>query len=226
MTATMMTALLAAALGAAAGAALPAAGERIAAYKCRRKGRVPEPAPRYTGAAARAVCLLCNGIGWGLCLYAGTWLPGVLAAAEWSIGILLILLDLRLRILPNELLAALAAGGLALQLSLHGPAGLPGALFAMLAVGMGFLALGNFMGLYKIGAGDVKLAAIMALALGFPQVFAGLMAMAASMFVFCGIGLLTRRITLKSMVPFGPFLVPGLQIGMLLLLYFPNWPNL
>jgi leader peptidase (prepilin peptidase)/N-methyltransferase len=209
---------LAALLGAAAGMLLPAAGDRIARYKRQKKGRALEAAPLYTGAAAMAACALANGLGWALCWQGGTPLAAVLAALIFTNGILLMLLDLRLRILPNELVALGAALGIAFQLAAAGPGGLPTALFAMLLIAMVFLLLGNVMGLDKVGAGDVKLAAVLGLTLGYPYAMVGLVAMAGSLALFCLAGLALRRLTLKSMIPFGPFLVPGLQIGLLALL--------
>lgn len=139
----------------------------------------------------------------------------LLGGGIWFVGAVLILVDLRIRILPNEGVLLLAAAGGALQGYLRGPGGLLAAVFAMALVMSGFLALGGVMGLWKIGAGDVKLAGVMGLTLGYPQVMHGLAVMALSFFLFCGVGLLLKKITLKSMVAFGPFLICGLLGGLL-----------
>jgi len=204
--------------GGAVGFFVPPLCDRLAGYKLRKKGRELEADPRFTGAAARTLCLLANGTGWALCAIRGEGAAACLAGLIWSLGLAMMVIDLRLRILPNELLAAALAAGAALQVLTGGLSGLSHGVFASLLIFAGLMALGNFMGLYKIGAGDVKLAVVMAMTLGYPMVAAGMGAMAVSMLVFCGAGLLLKKITLKSMIPFGPFLVPGLWVGLFLIL--------
>lgn len=205
-------------LGAAAGALLPQAAERMAAWKMEKKGKTLESAPAYTAQLTRALCIAANALGWGLCAYFGSIAAALLSAALWSCGVVLILLDLRLRIIPNELLLAMLVLGLPLQVLQQGFGGLPRAVFSMLVIMMVYMSLGNFMGLYKIGAGDVKLSAVMALVLGYPYIMWAMLAMALSMLLFCGVGIALRKMTLKSMLPFGPFLVPGFWVGLVLLL--------
>jgi prepilin signal peptidase PulO-like enzyme (type II secretory pathway) len=70
-----------------------------------------------------------------------------------------------------------------------------------------------------LGAGDVKLAALIGVAVGFPEV---LWALALGI-VAGGVGalliLVTRRGGLKSYMPYAPFLCLG---AMLVLLYYPE----
>jgi len=209
--------LVCGALGAAAGCFLPAWAARLSAWKAAKKGAALPDAPRCTGTAARLLCALANGVGWALCACAGGPLAAVLAMAVWSLGAAVLLIDLRMRIIPNELLAAMLACGVPLQILTRGIRNFPAAIVTALAVMTVFIALGGFMGLYTIGAGDVKLAAVMALTLGYPMALTAMIAMAAAMLLFCLVGLALRKITLKSMVPFGPFLVPGLWVGLALL---------
>ncbi len=65
-----------------------------------------------------------------------------------------------------------------------------------------------------MGVGDVKLAFLMGLLLGFPNILLALF-LAFSIGAIIGIGLiLSNRKTLKSEVPFGPFLVTGTFIAL------------
>jgi Flp pilus assembly protein protease CpaA len=65
------------------------------------------------------------------------------------------------------------------------------------------------MGSASIGAGDVKLAGAMALVLGFPQIMYGLIGMSGLLVIWIGPGLLLKKITLKSSIAFGPFMMGG-----------------
>ncbi len=65
-----------------------------------------------------------------------------------------------------------------------------------------------------MGLGDVKLAFFMGLFLGFPKILVALF-FAFLIGAIIGVGLiLARRKTLKSEVPFGPFLVIGTFIAL------------
>lgn len=218
MTAETVSALWAAA-GAAVGLLLPAGADRMTKWKLKKKGRTPEPDARFTGWAACLLCALASAMGWGLCRYLGTPFTAALTMALWSCGVVLILIDLRVRLIPNEMLLAMAVMGLILQGWTAGLDGVVTAFFAALVLFCIYMGLGNFMGLYKIGAGDVKLSVVMALTLGYPCIMWAMLAMAVSMFLFCGVGIALRKMTLKSMLPFGPFLVPGFWVGLLLFLW-------
>lgn len=212
----VMHGLIAGALGLLFGFSLPYFSQKLAEYKWRRKNRVLEADSRFTGLTAMLLCALANGLGWGLCWYFGaaTPIPAVLAALIWSLGAVLVVVDLRLRLIPNEVLAVMLLLGIPMEVMLRGLDSLIPCIFAAIVVFVIYGSLGNFMGLYKIGAGDVKLSMVMALTLGFPVLMYSMLAMALSLLAFCGVGLLLRKITLKSMLPFGPFLVPGYWVGL------------
>lgn len=218
MTAETLSAMTAAA-GAVVGLLLPAAADRLTKWKLKKKGRTPEPDARFTGLAACLLCALANAVGWGLCWYLGTPLTAALSMALWSCGAVLILVDLRVRLIPNEMLLAMMVMGLILQGQTAGLDGVVPAIFSAVVIFCIYMGLGNFMGLYKIGAGDVKLSFVMAVALGYPCIMWAMLAMACSMLLFCGVGIALRKMTLKSMLPFGPFLIPGFWVGLILFLW-------
>ncbi|MDB5621396.1 MAG: prepilin peptidase, partial [Tardiphaga sp.] len=70
-----------------------------------------------------------------------------------------------------------------------------------------------------IGMGDVKLSALLGLALGYLGFFPRLIGGTAG-FVVGGlvslIALLARRVTLRSSIPFGPAMLVGAFVGLLL----------
>lgn len=213
--------LTAEALGAAAGFFLPGWAEKICWNKMTEKGKSLPENSRYTAPWVKLLCLVLNAAGWGGCwhLAAGP-VTAAAAMAMWSVSIVLFLIDFRVRLLPNMLLGPLFLLGVLLQGVTNGPMGLLRGLICMAAVMAVFLALGSVMGLSSaVGAGDVKLAGVMGMALGYPAVLPGIAIMTAILLIFCLAGLALKKITLKSMIPFGPFLLPGLMGGILWLLW-------
>jgi leader peptidase (prepilin peptidase) / N-methyltransferase len=114
-------------------------------------------------------------------------------------------IDLRRRVIPNALMAAGAAAGLAL-LALLDPGHLPGHVCAAVAAGT-FLLVPALVRPGAMGMGDVKLAAVLGLYLGAAVVPALLVALLAA----AAAGIAARRRT----IPLGPFLALGGAVGLL-----------
>ncbi|MEU2429645.1 A24 family peptidase [Streptomyces sp. NPDC007861] len=147
-------------------------------------------------------------------------------AAVWvllvPVAVLLALVDRNVHRLPDQLTLPLAAAAAVL---LGGAALVPGAAGAWPAALLGGLALGGaYFVLFLInpngmGFGDVKLAVPLGVVLGwygwgvlFAGAFAGFLLGAAY-----GLGLvLLRRAGRKSAIPFGPFMISGALLGLLL----------
>lgn len=93
----------------------------------------------------------------------------------------------------------------------------PGLVSALVGAAVGFTLLLAFFLVYPkgLGAGDVKLAGLIGLMLGWPLILQGLLlgfALAAA----ASIGLLaTRRATLRTYIPYAPFLVVGAYLTLL-----------
>ena len=141
----------------------------------------------------------------------------------FAVLVVLFATDLDQRLLPDVLtlpaipaaflfavsgLNPLLAGGLSF--------GLAGAIVAGIVL-PGFLyALSIPFGRDSIGLGDVKLLVSVGLMSGFARGFIGLFAAAVAMAAVVIVLLALRRITLKSYVPMGPFLIGGAVWGILL----------
>ena len=65
-----------------------------------------------------------------------------------------------------------------------------------------------------LGGGDVRLGAIMGFVLGWPIVLIGLFWGYLLGSIYSAIGLITKKLTRKSPIPFGPFLLLGTYIAM------------
>lgn len=168
------------------------------------------------------------------------WAAGALAAGLWpgaapvagafvaaafvmsaAVGVWLTVIDVRTHRLPNAIVLS-ALGVTILLLAASCLFGAPwGALLRALAAGavlfVFFLAL-RVIGRGAMGGGDVKLAALMGVLLG----WVGWSAVAVGVLVAFVLGglvgvilLATRRASRATRIPFGPFLVAGTWIGAL-----------
>jgi leader peptidase (prepilin peptidase) / N-methyltransferase len=140
--------------------------------------------------------------------------------AEVALGLIFVtmlatvtLTDLERRVIPNSVLIAGAAAGIAIAVSTD-PDGTAERAIAAAAAG-GFLLLAALAYSGGMGMGDVKLGAVMGLFLGRAVAAALLVGFAAGAVV--GIGLLLRygASARKRAVPFGPFLALGGVVGLL-----------
>jgi leader peptidase (prepilin peptidase) / N-methyltransferase len=169
------------------------------------------------------VLMVCaNGVLWGITSSATTsnileaGIIGVLA----TLALLFTVIDLSIHIIPNELLIVTGVFAIAFQLVAFDFKHLLIALVCMVVIFGIFLVLGLIIGLHKIGAGDVKLAGIMGLVLGFPNILNGILIMAVALLTYCVVGITIGKLTHVSMFPFAPFLMLGM-IGALGLILFP-----
>ncbi|MFI9495366.1 prepilin peptidase [Streptomyces halstedii] len=181
---------------------------------------VPAGRPRYApGVLAPAVTVLaCALLAWavGPRPELAVWL----AAAP--VAVLLCVVDRRVHRLPDALTLPLAA---AVALLLGGVALLPGRTGSWTTALLGGAALGGFYFLLFLinpdgmGFGDVKLALALGVALGWYG-WAVLCAGGFAGFLFgavYGLGLLLlRRAGRKTGIPFGPFMIAGALLGLVL----------
>ena len=143
----------------------------------------------------------------------GLTVEGLAAAVLFSLLLVIIFIDLEFLIIPNRLvLAGLILGSPLIlvqspQLLLNGLLGL--------LVGGGLLLITAVVSRGGMGGGDIKLAAMIGLYLGWPQV---LLMLFVSFLLgsVVGLGLVAlRRKKMKEAVPFGPFLAVATYIVML-----------
>jgi len=208
--------LLLSAAGLAAGLFLPELTEAICSVKFRRKNRELTPDARYSSWPVRLLLAILNAAGWGFFMYAaGSAAQICLSCLIWYVSILIGAVDARVRLVPNELLLILAAAGVAQRLVLAGWEGLVSSAIFMVVLMVFFVSAAKLIGgLWCVGAGDVKLAGALGLVLGYPVILAGVLVMAVSMVLFCGVGLLTKKLSRTAMIPLAPFLSLGMLAGL------------
>jgi prepilin signal peptidase PulO-like enzyme (type II secretory pathway) len=132
---------------------------------------------------------------------------GLLATAFAALFLALAVTDLERRLLPNRLVYP----GLVLALALswawpdRGPGqAAAGAFFGLAALGVAFVLMRG-----GLGAGDVKLAALIGAVVGFPGVAMALAIGAVAGGVVAAFLLLTRLARRGQYMPYGPFLIAG-----------------
>jgi leader peptidase (prepilin peptidase)/N-methyltransferase len=156
----------------------------------------------FTGALFAAV-VLAHGAS------RSVWLDLIFVAALVAIT----RIDLEHRIIPDRILAPLAAAALALT-AIFEPHQLPERLIAAIAAG-GVLFLVVLAYPKGMGMGDVKLLAVMGLVLGRAVAPALLIALVAGTLV--GVGIMAKRGVgegRRTVIPFGPFLALGGVVGL------------
>lgn len=127
-----------------------------------------------------------------------------------TIAILISIIDLRIRIIPNESLLMLGFLGLVYQWYTYGLGSLFLSFLTMLGLMALFLIVSLFTGRKAVGAGDVKLAGAMGFVLGYPNILYGMLAMGALLVLVSFVGFHSYRITMKTMVPYAPFMMFGM----------------
>jgi len=128
-------------------------------------------------------------------------------ALTGSFFVLIAIDDLRYRLVPNALVYPAAAATLTLQLVIPGQRPLNALLGG--AVGLAPFLLVALLKPGEIGGGDVKLAALIGLMVGFPSVFWALLLATAAGGITAVLLLLTGRWGPKSHIPYAPFLCLG-----------------
>ncbi len=195
---------------------IPAAAERLIEYKYIKKGQALSRDPRYTSVWLRLVCLAVNGALWAA---AGAYAAGIAQAVLLAVilfdALMITIIDIRTHIVPNEAVLVLALAGLALRIIASGLPSVIPAIISMLTVMVVFTTLGSFLGAGTVGAGDVKLVGAIGLVLSWPYIMYGLVGMSALMLVWCGGGLIAKKMTLKSMLAFAPFMMGGAVFAIL-----------
>jgi len=83
------------------------------------------------------------------------------------------------------------------------------------AIGFGLMMLPYLISRGGMGAGDVKLAALIGLVAGFPLVLVALLVGIIAGGLVAGVLLISRLVRRKDPIPFGPFLVAGAMVSLI-----------
>lgn len=128
-------------------------------------------------------------------------------------------IDIKVRIIPNEMIMVLMGLGILYRFGDEGFIG--GAYGVLTAVGMFaflvasfFLAKSFFIHIQPGGAGDLKLMMAVAIIVGYPDILVSVFACMVSYIVFVSFGILFKRIKMTSYLPMAGFIMFGLIFGL------------
>ncbi len=142
------------------------------------------------------------------------WLQGnlsVILVVECSLFVLIALVDLKHRVVPNVLIYPAIAASLILTVIAA-----PERIVAVLVGGglaFGVFGLTRLVRPGTLGAGDIKLAGLLGLLFGFPQILWVLLVGGAAGGLSAGYLLLARRSDARMTIPYAPFLSLGALIA-------------
>jgi leader peptidase (prepilin peptidase)/N-methyltransferase len=197
-------------IGLYTGYIIPKLSLKIIQYKKKTNSIGSEEVQLFDNRIINIFIILFNGAAWCFTAYtAESLFAAVLICVQISLGIIFAYIDIKIRIIPNELILVLLTLGIIYQSFNYGLEGILGSIICMVFIMIVFTALATFMGLGKVGAGDVKLAGAIGFALGYPSVVTAMGAMATVLLSYILIGLALRKIRLTTMLPLAPFLVAG-----------------
>lgn len=205
--------------GLACGLFLPRIVQEVVAYKCRQYDRtVPAVLPDTRSKAILVVAhvLLCAGTGLMVALP-----QAVFICLFVSIALVGALVDHSIRLIPNELLAVLLVVGIAYRLVDGGPQSLLGSLMAFGLVAVVFFGSMFITKLIKgergVGAGDIKLALVIAIAVGYPGVLYFGISAALAILAYCMVRISRGTLAFSSYFPMCAHLMVGLVAALLFL---------
>jgi len=166
----------------------------------------------------KALFSIFNGITWTIStIRMENILSSLLICLLITIGLITIFIDIKIRIIPNENVLTIIIVGILLQITYFGPKALIGASISMVIMMVVFTSVAGFVGFGKVGAGDVKLAGAMGIALGYPLIITATGVMAFVLLIFILVGMAFKKIYLSTMLPMAPFMLSGLIISLLTL---------
>jgi leader peptidase (prepilin peptidase)/N-methyltransferase len=141
------------------------------------------------------------------------WGPTILGGLFAATFLALMTTDLERRLIPNRLVYP--AMLLAMAVSWAWPDRNVAQVFAGGGLAFAIMLIVYIVSLGRFGFGDVKMAALMGLAAGFPAMLVGLFFTAISAGLVAALLLLTRVVRRGQYIPYGPFIALGAIIALL-----------
>jgi leader peptidase (prepilin peptidase)/N-methyltransferase len=167
---------------------------------------------------------LFNGVLWASAgLHINSIFVALLISIQITLAFIIAFIDINIRIIPNELVLTIIILGIIFQTINYGLYGIIGSIMSMIFIMIVFTAIAGFMGFGKVGAGDVKLAGAIGLALGYPLIITAMGTMAIVLLVCILAGLAFKKIQLSTMLPLAPFLAVGYVFSLLMLTINANF---
>lgn len=203
----LLISILFASLGLCIGYLIPLLSHKIIEFK---KISIEYKESQYLTKYIKIVICIFNGVTW---YYSFSSIDNIMIALlismQITLGIMVAYIDVKIRIIPNELVLSMIALGIMFQITYFGFKSLIVAIICMVVMMIVFTAVAGFVGFGKVGAGDVKLAGAMGLCLSYPLIITAIGIMAISLLGFILTGMALKKIYLSTMLPFAPFMITG-----------------
>lgn len=166
-------------------------------------------------------CCIINGAAWVFSiLYMNNALIAFLVGIQITLGLIIAFIDINIRIIPNELVIAMMILGLIFQTIKYGLIALMSSIICMVVMMTIFISVAGFVGLGKVGAGDVKLVGAMGLALGPHLIIIAVGSMAIVLLMYIVVGMILKKVYLSTMLPLAPFIISGYIVALLSMNFF------
>lgn len=148
------------------------------------------------------------------------------AALFITLSALFTLVDISIRIIPNEMVLLLLLSGIIYNIINNGmgfiKSSLLGLVLVILLFGLTSLIIYFMKGTIGVGAGDLKLAMVVGMTLGYPDIIYFLLGMAAAMLGYLGLKYYSRKIVLGQSIMGTSFpMAVQITIGFIVALFFP-----
>lgn len=203
-------------IGLVTGYKIPDISDRIIEYKKRKKNFETNESKELSNILKLLICLFNFAALTAIGLYTDNIFEALLIGIQITLGLIIAVIDIKIRIIPNELVLTLIILGITFQTIIDfGFKNILGAIISMIVIMIVFTAVAGFMGFGKVGAGDVKLAGAIALALGYPLIITAVGIMAIVLLTYILLGLALKKIYLSTMLPLAPFLSAGYILALL-----------
>lgn len=183
-------------------------------YKCARKSR---DTPSFNSSMWHNVLF---GIG-NMIMYSfamvltGDYVLAMSASILISLAVIITAVDIKIRLIPNELVLVLLLMGGVYRLNLAGVPGIlysfAGALIMVLLFGLS----GKIAGFNKVGAGDLKLAFAIGIVCASTNIVPALLVMAITLAAVSVGGMIIGKLRRTDMIPFAGFMMAGMTAGII-----------
>lgn len=217
----MLKIVVMAIVGVVIGWFVPILAQKLIDYKSMKNNRTYEEHWWTLKKWCGITCVVFSAGGLGYCGYLNpSWIVLILVGIIWLLGMVTIVVDLRIRIIANEMILAFIPLAIIFRIVLDGPRSVLNSIFTMVIVMTACIILGKIMGLWKVGAGDVKLFGVIGLMYGFPNIVYPVLVTAGAIIIYVLGGFKLYKITMKTMFAMAPFIVAGMLIGIPLILQY------
>ena len=145
----------------------------------------------------------------------GNYVLAMSASILISLAVIITAVDIKIRLIPNELVLVLILLGVVYRLNLAGISGILASLSGAFIMVLLFGLSGKIAGFNKVGAGDLKLAFAIGIVCASTNIVPALLVMAVTLGVVSVGGMIIGKLRRTDMIPFAGFMMAGMTAGII-----------